>query len=68
MLKIIKNTKKVAKDRKIDECPICGCLFSYDKEDVESDSEGITKMIKCPKCGRIITVAIVIPNDPNSIA
>lgn len=65
MLKIIKNTKRVAKDREIDECPLCGCLFSYTQEDVQKDNEGMVEMIKCPKCGRIITVAKIVPIEPN---
>lgn len=55
MLKIVKRGR-IASNRSVDECPLCGCRFSYTQEDVQKDSEGIVEMIKCPQCGRMIVV------------
>nr|DAR67931.1 MAG TPA: zinc-ribbon family protein [Caudoviricetes sp.] len=58
MIKIIRKGT-----RKIQECKECGCLFSYEKEDVTTKSNclGIMpvyyeKYINCPQCKKNITL------------
>ena len=56
MVKIIKEgTRKIAK------CSVCGCVFSYEEEDIEKDgllannSVLIGKTwVVCPQCGKEI--------------
>lgn len=56
MIKIIRKGT-----RKIQECKECGCLFSYEEEDVKTKSDclGIMpvyyeKYINCPQCKKIL--------------
>lgn len=57
MIKIIKHGT-----RDIRECDSCGCLFSFDKEDIEykdisNKEEGelwISERVTCPQCGEPI--------------
>ncbi len=60
MIKIIRKGT-----RKVQECKECGCLFSYEEEDVKtktgSDCLGIMpvyyeKYINCPQCKKNITL------------
>lgn len=44
MIKIIKEGT-----RDIRECESCGCLFSFDAEDISVDQR-IKRYIKCPQC------------------
>lgn len=44
MIKIIKKGT-----RDIRECESCGCLFSFDEEDILG-GKGLKKYIKCPQC------------------
>lgn len=37
------------------ECPMCGCLFSFDECDIEYGTQlGLCNSIECPQCGNII--------------
>ena len=53
MIKIIKEGT-----RKTQQCENCGCLFSYDSEDIEYEASchltqpigGHREYIKCPQC------------------
>lgn len=49
MIKIIKEGKKEFKAI----CPICGCEFSYELEDLQQTPT--YKIVKCPCCGRGVT-------------
>lgn len=65
MIKIIKEGTK-----KIQECPHCGCLFSYEKDDIIYEKENTLyeshrnrflsdeimtrSLVKCPQCGEEI--------------
>lgn len=47
-------------------CKECGCYFSYDEEDIESPTRGITssysiprKVIRCPQCETVIELESV---------
>lgn len=55
MIKIIKRGKTPA-NKMVDSCNLCGCEFSYDEEDLTVDKEASIKMLKCPKCGKIIII------------
>ena len=52
MIKILKEGT-----RQRQTCEFCGCLFSYDAEDVENHQEyigGLKRIVKCPQCGEEI--------------
>jgi DNA-directed RNA polymerase subunit RPC12/RpoP len=65
MVEIIKRGTKQTRT-----CKNCGCIFSYDEEDVERDKQthesgtpfGVTRIaeyglfIKCPQCGEKIVL------------
>lgn len=51
MRKIIKKGT-----RDIRECDSCGCLFSFDKEDVKTNL--VTKHVKCPQCACPVNVDV----------
>ena len=54
MIKIIRKGT-----RKIQECKECGCLFSYEEEDVKTKSIMLVyyeKYINCPQCKKNITL------------
>ena len=58
MIQIIKKGT-----RKIEECPTCGCKFSYEEEDIgkdglfANDSLIIGKAwVVCPQCGKEIVL------------
>ncbi len=37
------------------QCSECGCIFSFEKEDIEiTDWNSMRKTIKCPQCNNII--------------
>ena len=48
-IKVIKHGEKVFKK----VCPICGCEFEYEYEDLEGYC-GFNKHVKCPDCGEIV--------------
>ena len=52
MIQIIKEgTRKIAK------CPICGCEFSYEREDVLIDPVFTRENhVNCPQCNEAVTV------------
>ena len=54
MIKIIKQgTRQKA------TCDECGCLFSYEAEDVNVHMEyigGSKRMVKCPQCGHEVSL------------
>ena len=48
MIKIIEHgTRKIAK------CSVCGCVFSYEEEDVQIFT---IRHVKCPQCNEAVTV------------
>lgn len=55
MSKIIKhgNAKNTAHEvvTKRATCPICGCEFEYDNDEVRNDTQNMG-CVKCPECGR----------------
>lgn len=59
MIKIIEwGTKQTV------ECEVCGCLFSYDIDDVLTEQEGPvtrTYIQKCPQCGRKVVLTETTP-------
>ena len=51
MIQIIKEgTRKIAK------CSVCGCVFSYEREDVLRDPIWVENHVKCPQCNEAVTV------------
>ena len=59
MIKIIKEGT-----RKIEECPTCGCEFSYEEEDIEKDGTLLNNSVflgktwvVCPQCGKEIVLS-----------
>lgn len=54
-MKVIKHgdTKSIAREivTKRTTCPICGCEFEYDSDEVRNDTQNIDYVI-CPECGR----------------
>ena len=51
MIKIIKEGT-----RKIENCPNCGCEFSYEREDVLRDPIWVGNYVKCPQCKEAIKI------------
>ena len=55
-MKVIKhgNTKSTAREivTKCVTCPICGCEFEYDSDDVQSDIHNNAYVI-CPECNAL---------------
>ena len=51
MIQIIKKGT-----RKIEECPTCGCEFSYEREDLCMDPIYKKWIVNCPQCSKAITV------------
>lgn len=58
MIEIIKNPNPVKKDKYKTVCDNCGCEFSYQREDVIDDWNGVLgpgscggKHVHCPNCG-----------------
>lgn len=69
MIKIIKDGKKEFKAT----CPVCGCEFSYELEDLQQTLTH--KIVKCPCCGKevahkegISQVAVPRDNTGDSIS
>ena len=61
MIKIIKKGT-----RKVQECKECGCLFSYEEEDVKTIPSGLEsslcyykRYIDCPQCKNNITLEAI---------
>ena len=63
MIKIIKRGT-----REIQECSQCGCLFSYEQEDIKKDINDNFKMglshyskkyIICPQCKNEVTLEVI---------
>ena len=48
-IKVIKHGAKVFKAI----CPICGCEFEYEYEDLRREC-GFVKFVMCPDCGEMI--------------
>ena len=53
MIKIIKQGT-----RKKKECVECGCVFSYESEDVKYDADRIQYYVLCPQCAAAQTVKV----------
>ena len=51
MIKIIKEGT-----RKIENCPNCGCEFSYEREDLHMDPIWKKCIVNCPQCYKAIKV------------
>ena len=51
MIKIIEHGT-----RKIEECPTCGCKFSYEIEDLRMKPIRKEWIVNCPQCGKDIKV------------
>ena len=51
MVKIIKEGT-----RKIENCPNCGCEFSYEREDAIRDPVRIENHVNCPQCNKAVTI------------
>jgi len=45
-------------------CPVCGCEFEYEFEDLATQY-GIIKQVKCPDCGEWLTHKDTYPTYPN---
>ena len=42
------------------QCSECGCIFSFEKEDIEFvDWTAMRKTIKCPQCNNIIVLEAI---------
>ena len=53
MIKIIKEgTKKIAK------CSVCGCVFSYEREDVHRDPIWVENHVNCPQCNKAVIIMV----------
>jgi len=52
MIKIIKQGTRRTK-----ECENCGCIFSYDKEDIESYQN--CYFLTCPQCNKEIPLEVM---------
>ena len=51
MIKIIEHgTRKIAK------CSVCGCVFSYEREDLCMDPIWKKWIVNCPQCNKAVTV------------
>lgn len=63
MIKIIKKGT-----REIRECDNCGCLFSFDEEDILG-GKGLQKYIKCPQCDYKVKILPSVTNkEPLNLA
>lgn len=49
-IKVIKHGTKVFRA----VCPICGCEFEYEYEDLKTEY-GFVRQVKCPDCGNFVT-------------
>lgn len=65
MIKIIKEGT-----RDIRECESCGCLFSFDKEDivVTYRKTGYEKHVKCPQCSFKVNILLETKKEPLNFA
>lgn len=61
MIEIVKNPNPVKRDKYEAICDNCGCEFSYQREDVIDDWNGVLgtgsyggKHVNCPNCGKRI--------------
>ena len=57
MIKIIKEgTRKIAK------CSVCGCVFSYEEEDIHmipnTKRNSVTLYINCPQCNKAVGIMV----------
>ena len=53
MIKIIEHgTRKIAK------CPVCGCVFSYEREDLCMDPISKKWIINCPQCNEAVGIMV----------
>ena len=54
MIEIIKEGPK-----KVIKCPKCGCVFSYEQEDVKSEDyayKSYREYVICPQCNQSVTL------------
>lgn len=51
-IKVIKHGEKTFQTT----CPLCGCIFEYETEDIVKDEDSLGKhyYVKCPDCGEIV--------------
>lgn len=56
-MRIIKEGKKPVKEIE-KQCDRCGCVFAYNKKDIQSTSQynEWSYWVTCPTCGRVIFV------------
>lgn len=61
MIEIIKKGT-----RQVKECEVCGCVFSFNEEDIEKidyssqfHPKGYRKIIRCPQCERVIILEAI---------
>ena len=62
MIEIIKPGKK-----KQTECHACGCIFTYEKEDIEVNNYGMNEIkyeVKCPECCVKCPADMLMTKDP----
>ena len=57
MIKIIEpGTRKIAK------CSVCGCVFSYEEEDINmfpnARRNSVTLYINCPQCSKAVGIMV----------
>ena len=57
MIKIIEpGTRKIAK------CSVCGCVFSYEEEDINmfhnTRRNSVTLYIHCPQCSKAVGIMV----------
>ena len=43
--------------RKIVNCNMCGCVFSYEKEDEQTDARRYETYVTCPQCKDRVVLA-----------
>ena len=48
--------------RKIAKCSVCGCVFSYEKEDIHmtpnARCRSVTLYIHCPQCSKAVGIMV----------
>lgn len=59
-IKVIKHGTKVFRV----VCPICGCEFEYEYEDLKTEY-GFVRQVKCPDCGNFVTHQDFTPQQPH---
>lgn len=54
-MRIIKGGRKPPKEIEM-ECDRCGCVFAYEKEDVQYDQYEDDRYVLCPNCHKAFDV------------